>query len=118
MSFPEFADIAKIITSPLNKIGGLRQPPHGFQLIRCLLFFLKVPAERAVVFPSTGYARFNFAGRKSVHRYSPCVGYTRAISNLGEKSTGPVLAAAEDPCPALMLWITGGSPSYTWRTRA
>ena len=56
---------AKIITSPLNKIGYLRRNHRmALPILPFASSFLKVPAERAVV-STTGWAHgFNFAGRK------------------------------------------------------
>lgn len=48
-TFPEFKD-AKIITSPLNKIGYLRRNHRmALPILPFASSFLKVPAERAVV---------------------------------------------------------------------
>ena len=70
-TFPEFKD-AKIITSPLNKIGYLRRNHRmALPILPFASSLLKVPAERAVV-STTGWAHgFNFAGRKFIYCHSP-----------------------------------------------
>ena len=53
-TFPEFKD-AKIITSPLNKIGYLRRNHRmALPILPIASSFLKVPAERAVVSTTGG----------------------------------------------------------------
>ncbi|MBF1670715.1 MAG: glycosyltransferase family 4 protein, partial [Rothia mucilaginosa] len=103
-TFPEFKD-AKIITSPLNKIGYLRRNHRmALPILPFASSFLKVPAERAVV-STTGWAHgFNFAGRKFIYCHSPARWLYLSDQYLGEKSTGPVPLLLKTLRPALMLW--------------
>ena len=103
-TFPEFKD-AKIITSPLNKIGYLRRNHRmALPILPFASSFLKVPAERAVV-STTGWAHgFNFAGRKFIYCHSPARWLYLSDQYLGEKSTGPVPLLLKTLRPGLMLW--------------
>ncbi|MBF1673769.1 MAG: glycosyltransferase [Rothia mucilaginosa] len=103
-TFPEFKD-AKIITSPLNKIGYLRRNHRmALPILPLASSLLKVPAERAVV-STTGWAHgFNYAGRKFIYCHSPARWLYLSDQYLGEKSTGPVPLLLKTLRPALMLW--------------
>ena len=103
-TFPEFKD-AKIITSPLNKIGYLRRNHRmALPILPFASSFLKVPAERAVV-STTGWAHgFNFAGRKFIYCHSPARWLYLSDQYLGEKNTGPVPLLLKTLRPGLVLW--------------
>jgi len=96
-TFPEFKD-AKIITSPLNKIGYLRRNHRmALPILPFASSFLKVPAERAVV-STTGWAHgFNFAGRKFIYCHSPARWLYLSDQYLGEKSTENVYGKKDVP---------------------
>ena len=103
-TFPEFKE-AKIVTSPLNRIGFLRKNHRmALPLLPIASSLLKVPAERAVV-STTGWAHgFNFAARKFIYCHSPARWLYLSDQYLGEKSTGPVPLLLKTLRPALTAW--------------
>ena len=75
-TFPEFKD-AKIITSPLNKIGYLRRNHRmALPILPIASSFLKVPAERAVVSTLVGRTASTSPAVSSSTAIRPRVGCT------------------------------------------
>ena len=70
-TYPEFKD-AKIVVSPLNKIGVFRRNHRlALPLLPIASSLMKVPAKKTLV-SSTGWAHgFNFAGESFIYCHSP-----------------------------------------------
>lgn len=103
-TFPEFKD-AKIVVSPLNKVGILRRNHRlALPLLPLASSFLKVAAKKTLV-SSTGWAHgFNFAGKSFIYCHSPARWLYLSDQYLGDESKKPVEVALKALRPVLTLW--------------
>lgn len=103
-TYPEFKN-AKIVVSPLNKVGLFRKKHRlALPLLPLASSLLYVPAEKTLV-SSTGWAHgFTFAGKSLIYCHSPARWLYMSDQYLGDNANPLMGRALKVLLPFLKMW--------------